>query len=228
VKRGIGVDGQGSNRRRRLSQVSLPVPGADAAVPFGVDAVGPAGGKQHGKLPLRYGAYSRPGNDPMKNAKENQDAMVVVESFGGAADQLLVAVMDGHGPAGARASAFVREVLPAAVDWVALRDDPFVALNAACVATNQRLSTSDVDVYVSGSTGIFAYIKGNRVYVANVGDSRAVLARADTTTSSSSTPGGARPRLRALDLSNDQKPDRPDEQARIAAASLSGACRACG
>lgn len=206
VKRGIGVDGQGGARRRRLSQVALPVPG-DAAVPFGVDAVGPTGGKRLAGLPILYGAYSRPGNDPMKNAKENQDAMLVVEQFGGREEQLLVAVMDGHGPSGAGASTFVREVLPSAVDWKALADDPFVALNAACVSTNQRLSTSAVDVYVSGSTAIIAFLRGPRVYVANVGDSRAVLAR--------TAADGA---LRALDLSNDQKPDRPDEQARIVAA----------
>ena len=65
---------------------------------------------------------------------------------------------------------------------------------------------SPIDVYVSGSTGVTSLLRGSTLYVANVGDSRAVLARANAS--------GV---IKALDLSNDQKPDRPDEMARISA-----------
>ncbi|URD78128.1 PP2Cc [Musa troglodytarum] len=55
---------------------------------------------------------------------------------------------------------------------------------------------------IVGSTAVVALVGGGRLVVANCGDSRAVLSR-----------GG-----RAVPLSDDHKPDRPDELARIEAA----------
>jgi len=52
---------------------------------------------------------------------------------------------------------------------------------------------------------VSAYQHRDRLLVANVGDSRAVLGRCDT----------ARKNLRAVDLSDDQKPSRADERQRI-------------
>ena len=34
-------------------------------------------------LPIRWGEHSRPGNDPMKNRKENQDSYVVIDNYAG-------------------------------------------------------------------------------------------------------------------------------------------------
>lgn len=61
----------------------------------------------------------------------------------------------------------------------------------------------------SGATAVALLLRGSTVHVANVGDSRAVLARrsADGTN-----------RLEALDLSTDQKPDIPSETKRVEAA----------
>lgn len=52
-------------------------------------------------------------------------------------------------------------------------------------------------MYVSGSTCIASILRGNKLYVANIGDSRAVLGRMND-----------KGQIRALELSNDQKPDR--------------------
>ena len=60
-----------------------------------------------------------------------------------------------------------------------------------------QLCESIIDVEVSGSTGIISFLRGNKLFVANVGDSRAVLGRV--------TDNGL---IRAVDLSHDQKPDR--------------------
>jgi serine/threonine protein phosphatase PrpC len=54
-------------------------------------------------------------------------------------------------------------------------------------------------------------MRGNHLFVANVGDSRAVLGREDASASSSSGSSA----FTAMELSTDQKPDRPDEHARI-------------
>jgi len=142
----------------------------------------------------------------MKRTKENQDSFIVVDAFGNTSDQMLFSVCDGHGPMGAHASAFVTRHLPASWDTKQLQKEPFLAMNQGCLRTNQELSVSGIDVYVSGTTCIASYLKGNVLHVANVGDSRAVLGRME---------GGGT--IRAIDLSHDQKPDRPDEMARIVA-----------
>ncbi|CAL9130485.1 unnamed protein product [Musa acuminata var. zebrina] len=61
---------------------------------------------------------------------------------------------------------------------------------------------SGTESEIVGSTAVVALVGGGRLVVANCGDSRAVLSR-----------GG-----RAVPLSDDHKPDRPDELARIEAA----------
>jgi serine/threonine protein phosphatase PrpC len=61
---------------------------------------------------------------------------------------------------------------------------------------------------MSGTTAIFARVKGRKLHVCNVGDSRATL-------------GEVRPsdgKLRAVDLSHDQTPFRDDECSRVKAA----------
>ena len=57
--------------------------------------------------------------------------------------------------------------------------------------------SSTIDVYVSGSTGVFGILQDRKLLVGNVGDSRAVLGRRTKT-------GG----VKALELSTDQKPNR--------------------
>jgi serine/threonine protein phosphatase PrpC len=61
----------------------------------------------------------------------------------------------------------------------------------------QLTTCSNVEVFVSGTTGTIGYIDGRRLHVANVGDSRAVLGRR--------VKSGE---IVALDLSVDHKPDR--------------------
>ncbi|GBL79119.1 putative protein phosphatase CG10417 [Araneus ventricosus] len=66
-----------------------------------------------------------------------------------------------------------------------------------CISTEEFLSSEPG--YLSGSTATVAIIRQNRIYVANVGDSRCVLSR----------------KGQAIDMSLDHKPDDPEEQARI-------------
>ncbi|XP_068646307.1 probable protein phosphatase 2C 75 isoform X2 [Aristolochia californica] len=84
------------------------------------------------------------------------------------------------------------------------RMDELVLGSCACGATggNCGCERSGVTSEIVGSTAVVAVVGPDRVVVANCGDSRAVLSR-----------GG-----RAIPLSDDHKPDRPGELARIEAA----------
>jgi serine/threonine protein phosphatase PrpC len=144
----------------------------------------------------------------MKRIKENQDSSIVIDRYLGRDDHMFFGVFDGHGPNGGMVSQHIKFHLPLSLEAQAhlLTEDPFVALARGCLTTNRELlAAAGPEVFVSGSTAITSFLRGNKLFIANVGDSRAVLARTTSGT-------GA---IRAIDLSSDHKPDRPDEQARI-------------
>lgn len=69
---------------------------------------------------------------------------------------------------------------------------------------------TDVNFMTSGCTCVTVYVKGSKMYVANVGDSRAVMAKKSHSPTESQETG-----LIAKALTRDHKPDDPDERARI-------------
>ena len=71
------------------------------------------------------------------------------------------------------------------------------------VKTNRMLHKSSVDDTLSGTTGITVEIKGDVLYIGNVGDSRAIIA---------SDINGS---CKFSALSNDQTPFRKDERDRL-------------
>ena len=64
--------------------------------------------------------------------------MVVIENYG-ASDAMFIAVFDGHGPQGAHASQFIRDVLPKRVLGPTLAKEPFVALSNGCIKANKEV-----------------------------------------------------------------------------------------
>lgn len=60
-----------------------------------------------------------------------------------------------------------------------------------------------LDCYLTGSTAIVIFIDSKNIYVANLGDSRAILANSASDT------------LTAIQLTEDQKPQNPEETERI-------------
>ena len=56
-------------------------------------------------------------------------------------------------------------------------DEIKVSLNRAYYTTNHEVLASDVDTNLSGSTVCTVVIKGNKLYCANVGDSRAIIVK---------------------------------------------------
>lgn len=107
-----------------------------------------------------------------------------------------------------------------------LQTDPVAALKNAYLTTNTALLVTDIHYMTSGCTCVTLYLKGNTLYVANAGDSRAVMAKKGpplpnaTQSSTHHSPDEAEPPLgectyNAHDLTHDHKPDDPVEQARI-------------
>lgn len=112
------------------------------------------------------------------------------------------AVFDGHG--GSECSEFVAGRMIGALlsnrDFYTQGDLSRPLLEIFRNVDQEFLATgADGDPPFSGSTCIMAIVRGSRLITANVGDSRAILCRA----------------RRGVPLSEDQKPNRPDEQRRI-------------
>lgn len=114
----------------------------------------------------------------------------------------LYGVFDGHG--GPRAAEFCVKHLTAN-----LLTDPAFPSNPSRALTNAFLATDNGFLETArahypplddGTTAVVALVIGDMVHVANAGDSRAVLVQH---------------RGRAVPLSDDHKPNRPDESARI-------------
>lgn len=84
-----------------------------------------------------------------------------------------------------------------------------MAMNRAFEATNKEINVMGTDVRYSGSTCCSILVYGNHLYMANVGDSRAIIVSQD--------PDHPR-RCFARALTRDHKPDDPDELKVIVAA----------
>lgn len=158
--------------------------------------------------------------------KTNQDAYIIYPNFVGNKNFYLFAVCDGHGLNGHHASGFVKQNLPSnnpincffediriienlehhyknrkVDDDVSLRS----AISQAFLQTNKELVDSPIDVNFSGSTTVSVLILNDRIFSANVGDSRAILGKFKNN------------QWTAFALSIDHKPDDKREMQRILA-----------
>lgn len=162
--------------------------------------------KAHIGTKTKHGIAPGPGGKV--NAKINQDRGVVCWPFHGSLNEALLCVFDGHGPKGERVSEFCMSRLPPMLeaDHDALVADPAVCLSKQ-IPILDKLLLNDPNVgrtaMNAGTTSNVLYMKGDTVWVACSGDSRAIKA---------SRVNG---KIKATDLSNDHKPDLPLERARI-------------
>lgn len=134
-------------------------------------------------------------------------------------------VFDGHGPQGAFVSHFMREQYHAALadayTDLTQRRPASASTRRASVScdvasemfkrvastVSERLASSNIDTSVSGTTAVGMLVRDKDVVIANVGDSRAVVARYCE----------VERRYVPHCESSDHKPDVPDERARIEA-----------
>ncbi|XP_038716384.1 probable protein phosphatase 2C 34 [Tripterygium wilfordii] len=157
----------------------------------------------------------------------NQDCSIVWEEFGCQAGMIFCGIFDGHGPWGHFVAKKVRELMPSSLlyNWQQTLAQTLLDLDMdlesdkkhhifniwkhsymkACAAVDQELERlRKIDSFYSGTTALTIVRQGELIYIANVGDSRAVLA---TTLDDGS--------LVPVQLTVDFKPNLPEEAERI-------------
>ncbi|XP_051144443.1 probable protein phosphatase 2C 34 [Andrographis paniculata] len=157
----------------------------------------------------------------------NQDCCIVWEEFGCQEDMLFCGIFDGHGPWGHYVAKSVRESMPSSLlcNWQEtlaetssdsdseLESEKLLhrfniwnrAYTKACAAVDQELEHHQkIDTFHSGTTALTVVRQGDSIFIANVGDSRAILG----TTSDDGS-------LVAAQLTTDFKPNIPQEAERI-------------
>lgn len=156
---------------------------------------------------LKYSYLSQKGYYPDAPEKANQDSFCIHTCFKNNPNDHLFGVFDGHGQNGAQCSEFAKKRLcENLLKEPLLSTDAVAACHSAFRATNEQLHRNDdIDDSMSGTTAITVLVRGKTLYVANAGDSRAVIAqrrRGDNGTE-------------AVDISCDQTPFREDEYKRV-------------
>ncbi|OQS00083.1 phosphatase 2C [Thraustotheca clavata] len=198
--------------RRRLSVVS------DNTLVEGLANVTTADheGIQDGESSIGcYAGVTKKGYAPYNPRKKNQDSMIM--QFDSTTKSLLLGVFDGHGEAGDGVSQFFKSQFPTELfkhPSFATTGDPAkdsegikAAITFAMNTVEKRvLKDSTIDTEFSGSTGVVGVIRDKLLVVGNVGDSRITRGFMQGNT------------LIAEAVSDDHKPDRPLEKARILAA----------
>jgi serine/threonine protein phosphatase PrpC len=104
-------------------------------------------------------------------------------------------------------SAFVQEHLPQCLEQQDIRGDKGDALITAVKNCVGLLAQTKINVAFSGTTCVFGVLVDQKIYSANIGDSRGVVLR--------ELAGG---KVGAIPISFDQKPENPVEKERILAA----------
>ncbi|XP_010486022.1 PREDICTED: probable protein phosphatase 2C 34 isoform X2 [Camelina sativa] len=159
----------------------------------------------------------------------NQDCAIVWEGFGCQEDMIFCGIFDGHGPWGHFVSKQVRNSMPISLlcNWKETLSqttlaEPETDLDESdkklqrfaiwkysylktCEAVDRELEHHrKIDSFNSGTTALTVVRQGEVMYIANVGDSRAVLATVSDEGS-----------LVAVQLTVDFKPNLPQEEERI-------------
>ncbi|KAJ7973814.1 Protein phosphatase 2C and cyclic nucleotide-binding/kinase domain-containing protein [Quillaja saponaria] len=157
-----------------------------------------------GNYELRYSFLSQRGYYPDALDKANQDSFCIHTRFGSKHDDHFFGVFDGHGEFGAQCSQFVkRKLCENLLRNSKFHTDAVQACQAAFLTTNSQLHADSLDDSMSGTTAITVLVRGRTIYVANSGDSRAVIAERKGND------------IVAVDLSIDQTPFRSDELERV-------------
>jgi len=152
-----------------------------------------------------YAGHSKKGYAPYNPRKKNQDALVMLEDP--VTKSLVIGVLDGHGECGDIVAQYVRREIESNLFHHPSFGSDIKAALRDTIARGERavLADNTVDTDFSGTTCVVAVIRGSKLTVANVGDSRLTIAVKDSSG------------FFAEPVSIDHKPDLPEEKARIIA-----------
>lgn len=170
--------------------------------------------------PQALGFFSRHGIEPSfmdsgnVMAKINQDRGCVVFPFNSSEEEALFCVFDGHGAGGEYVSAYtMSEIISRLENHPKLARDPSKALKEVFVDVDFSMAdgisegTKSFSPLICGTTAVVVYLKGTDMYIANAGDSKAVIYAFGEEQ--------GQPTLVSKPLTTDHKPDDPIERARI-------------
>jgi serine/threonine protein phosphatase PrpC len=164
---------------------------------------------------LSYSHFTQTGFIPGNPGKVNQDNFFEHVNFANYPDLYFFGVCDGHGMYGGEVSGFVKQRLPVLLSQdSSVYTNPKKALTTCILRCNDELAEVGLDVNFSGTTLVCMLIKGSLLYCANVGDSRALVARQINDLPTGGTSGR---HWMSIALSRDHKPDDKNESVRIAA-----------
>ena len=138
--------------------------------------------------------YSSPGVQ-----KTNQDSFFIEKDFLDSPEHFFLGVCDGHGINGHLISDFISNTLPLNIN----SPSPSSITSGFLQTNNDLITLSKIDCNLSGTTCVSLLITLKSITCANLGDSRAVLAKCENGYYS------------AVNLSRDQKPSEQDEMKRI-------------
>ena len=129
---------------------------------------------------MHYAYLSQRGYYPDDLYKQNQDSYKIVREFGGSDEMVLMGVFDGHGTDGGECSRFVRNGVAETLQRHIARRANTTALALTNTFTEldreMHLQQGFNDAY-SGTTAIAILFRGRTMHIANVGDSRAMIAQ---------------------------------------------------
>jgi serine/threonine protein phosphatase PrpC len=126
---------------------------------------------------------------------DQQDTFTIVPNFRDISNFHYVGLFDGH--SGQKTAEFAASHFHLVLaDILNTKENPAEALTLACKRIHQEIEQRELK---DGTTAIILLVQGNVYFIANLGDSRAVLCT-----------GG-----RAVQISVDHKPDLEDEKERI-------------
>ena len=132
----------------------------------------------------------------------NQDSFIVNTSVLNAKHLNFFAVCDGHGADGHVVSAMIKANFLIGLEKFLMNYPPETALSRAVNEISEKVLHSKIDTDFAGSTFVGVLLHGDNLVCANVGDSGAVV-------------GSFQGSWKSRKLSQDHKPNRPDEASRI-------------
>ena len=161
--------------------------------------------KPEGKNVIRKFAFAtRVGYHPQNPNKVNQDSYILQPNIQGTSQVHLFGICDGHGQFGRNVSNFVKAALSGHIErkyTQGLTDEQIVpVMKEIFESINREIEMNVPNCQFSGTTCSIVLSRGPQIVAANAGDSRSIVVNSKGI---------------AKALTNDHKPDLPEERTRI-------------